>query len=108
MALTAAEICDCRRFMGYSVSGDDVSNPYRELVYSNVSYFGLSIDYRLQHLSTEEETVARNKFLVPLNLREDEIQGSADNLDTDAAAVWKHNRNEVSDRTGLYNSLRYE
>jgi hypothetical protein len=108
MALTAAQIVDCRRFMGYSVSGDDVSNPYRELVYSNVSYFGLSIDYRLQHLSPEEETVVSNKFLVNLNLREDEIQGAAANLDTDQAAVWYHNKQEVSDRTGLFNELRYD
>src|SRR4051794_28019865 len=106
MALTAAQLVDCRRFMGYSVSGDDISNPFRELVYSDVSYFGLSIDYRLQHLRAEEEAVVINKYLVPLNLREDEVQSAADNLDTDQAAVWYHNKNEVSDRLGLFNQLR--
>jgi hypothetical protein len=108
VALTAAEIVDARRFLGYSVSGDTDSFPYRELVYSNVSYFGLSIDYRLQHLSPEEEAVTRTKFLVPLNKREDEIQCAASRLQTDTAAVWKRNPNEVSDRRGLFNQLRYD
>lgn len=106
MALTAQQLVDCRRWCGYSVSGNDASNPYRELVYSEVSYFGLSLDYRLANLSAEEENTMTTYFLPNLSKREQEIQDAACNLDTDAAAVWKHNKNEISDRTGLFNQLR--
>ncbi len=92
--------------MGYSVSGDSASNPFRELVYSSVSYMGLSLDYRLSHLSPEEEGVVIDTYLTPLALREQEIQGAADNLDTAQAAVWTRNSSEVSDRVSLFNWLR--
>src|SRR5262245_44613634 len=106
MALTAQQLVDVRRYMGYSVTGDAISTPFRELAYSNVSYMGLSLDYRLQHLSAEEEGVVINTYLTPLVLREQEIQGAASNLDTDEAAVWKHNKQEVQDRISLFNYLR--
>jgi hypothetical protein len=92
--------------MGYSVSGDSTSFNFRELLYSDVSYFGLSIDYRLQHLQAEEETVLRQTYLSPLKAMESSIIGANDNLDTDKAAVWTHNKNEVADRTKLFNQWR--
>lgn len=104
--LTTAQCVDIRRFMGYSVSGDSASFPYRELVYSDVSYMGLSLDYRLSHLSAEEESVVINTYLTPLAQREKEIQGAACNLDTDQAGIWKRNSSEVSDRINLFNYLR--
>ena len=106
MALTAQQLVNCRRWMGYSVSGDPASQPFRELAYSNVAYMGLSLDYRLQHLSAEEETVVISTYLTPLALREQEIQGTADNLDTAQAAVWTHNPRELADRVQLFNYLR--
>ena len=92
--------------MGYSVSGDSTSNPYRELVYSDVSYMGLSLDYRLQHLTSDEETVVRSTYLLNLNALEAAIPAASTNLDTESAAVWKHNANEVNDRTALFNQWR--
>ena len=106
MALTSAEAVDVRRFMGYSVSGDSASFNFRELVYSAVSYFGLSLDYRLQHLTPEEETVLRNVYLGRLAALETAIVSASDNLDTDKAAVWTHNKDEVRDRTALFNKWR--
>lgn len=103
--LSVAEQVDVRRFMGYSVTGDATSFPFRELVYSAVSYMGLSIDYRLQHLVTEEEAVVRNVYLAKLKLLETAITDSGDNLDTDVAAVWTHNKNEVRDRTKLFKQV---
>jgi hypothetical protein len=94
--------------MGYSVSGNDTSNPFRELVYSDVSYMGLSIDYRLANLSAEEEGTVINYYLANLTKREQEIQDASCNLDTDQAAVWKHNKQEVSDRRDLFNQLRFD
>jgi hypothetical protein len=106
MALTSAQLVDVRRYCGYSVSGDTESHPYRELVYSNVSYMGLSLDYRLAHLAAEEESVITTTYLPNLKTREREIQGASANLDTEQAAVWKRNRSEVSDRINLFNWLR--
>lgn len=108
MALTAQQLVDVRRYMGYSVSGNSASNAYRELVYSEVSYFGLSLDYRLANLSAEEENTVTTYYLTNLALREAEIQTAAANLDTNAAAVWKRNTNEISDRKQLFNGLRVE
>lgn len=67
---------------------------------------GLSIDYRLQHLMPEEESVVRSVYLAKLNLLETAITDSSDNLDTDVAAVWTHNKNEVRDRTDLFSQWR--
>lgn len=106
MAFTSAEAVDIRRFMGYSVSGDATSFPFRELIYSQVSYMGLSIDYRIQHLTSDEEAVVRNVYLVKLTALEANILGAGDNLDTDVAAVWTRNKDEVGDRTRLFNQWR--
>lgn len=106
MALTSAQRVDVRRYMGFSVSGDSTSSPYRELVYSSVSYMGLSIDYRLDHLTVDEEAVVVNAYLTNLNTLEQAISDASENLDTDAAAVWVHNKNEVRDRTVLFNQKR--
>jgi hypothetical protein len=106
MTLTNAQVVDCRRFMGYSVTGNASSEPYREPLYSDVTLASLSLDYRLANLAPEEEAVLINTYLVNLNLREQEIQGASTNLDTDEAAVWKHNKEEVADRRNLFNMLR--
>lgn len=92
--------------MGYSLSGNSTASGFRELIYSDVSYLGLSLDYRLANLSAEEENTLTTYFLANLAKREQEIQDAADNLDTEQAAVWKHNKSEISDRTNLFNSLR--
>jgi hypothetical protein len=106
VTLTNAQIVDCRRFMGYSLTGNATSTPYREPVYSDVTLATLSLDYRLANLAPEEKAVLINTYLVNLNLREQEIQGASTNLDTDEAAVWKHNKDEVADRRNLFNALR--
>jgi len=106
MTLTSAQTTDCRRFMGYSVSGNTTAEPYREPVYSSVTLASLSLDYRLANLTSDEENVITTTYLPNLNSREQEIQGAAANLDTDQAAVWKRNSTEVSDRINLFNWLR--
>jgi len=106
VTLTAQQAVDTRRWMGYSLSGNVALSGYRELVYSDVSYLGISLDTRLANLSAEEENTLTTYFLANLALREQEIQAASCNLDTDSAAVWKHNKNEIADRTDLFNSLR--
>lgn len=104
--LTSAQIVDTRRFMGYSLTGNIALSGYRELVYSEVSFLGISLDTRLANMSSDEETILINKFLTPLNTIEDGISNASDSLDTDQAAVWYHNKSEVNDRTALYNKRR--
>jgi hypothetical protein len=45
-------------------------------------------------------------YLANLNVMETDIFGVRDNLDTDEAAVWKHNKQEIADRSALYNRVR--
>jgi hypothetical protein len=109
MTLSAQQSVDVRRYMGYSLSGDTTSQPFREQVYSDATAFGsLSLDYRLEHLSAEEENTVITYYLANLYEREAEIQGAAANLDTDMAAVWTHNKQEVQDRRALFNQLRLD
>ncbi len=106
MALTSQQTVDVRRYMGYSVSGDSTSLPYRELVYSDVAFSSLSLDYRLGHLSPEEENTLVVFYLANLAAREQDIQNAACNLDTDVAAVWQRNKSEIEDRREMFQSLR--
>lgn len=100
MALTAQQSADLRQWCGYSTI--DLT------AYSNVSYLGISLDARLASLSVQEEYTITTLYLVQLPLREAEIQTAAENLDTDRAAVWYRNKNEIFDRILLFNRLRLD
>jgi hypothetical protein len=103
--LTDAQKVDVRRWMGYptlnagypdtvySVSGDRLQPP-------------LSITQKVANLSESEETVLIDIYLTPLASLEAAILTVGDNLDTDAAAVWKRNVNEQADRERLFDSVR--
>jgi hypothetical protein len=106
MTLSAQQCTDVRRYMGFSVSGNIDSQPFREPVYSNETLASLSLDYRLANLAAEEENTLINYYLANLYLREAEIQEASCNLDTDQAAVWKHNKDEIRDRRELFDQLR--
>lgn len=62
--------------------------------------------HRLQNMTPENEAVLINTYLNKLTMLESAIVAASDNLDTDEAAVWKHNRSEVSDRTSLFDKWR--
>jgi hypothetical protein len=108
MTLTAQQIVDVRRYGGWSLTGNTTSQPYREPVYSDVTLASLSLDYRLANLSAEEENTLTTYYLANLYQREAEIQAASANLDTESAAVWKHNANELSDRRSLFRELRLD
>lgn len=96
---TELEKVDIRRFIGFSVYGSSAANTtfgYR--------YFEdyLTIEYRMNNLTTDEEDVVRTKYLTNCRNLEDAIPTASDNLDTDRAAVWYHNKDEVEDRFKLY------
>lgn len=92
MALTEADKTDARRFCGYPALGAD-SPPVGAL------------EYRLLNLSVSEEAVART-YLVTLRSLEAAIPAVAVTLDTQQAAVWTRNPDELRERTQLFADWR--
>lgn len=99
---TSAQLVDIRRFCGYPAMGDgNVVFPYPWIMRQY-----LALEYRLQHMTTDEGNVVVNTYLTNLYTLETAVPGAGANLDTDEAAAWKHNKNEVRDRLGLFDSWR--
>jgi hypothetical protein len=99
---TSAQLVDIRRFCGYPAMGDgNVVFPYPWIMRQY-----LALEYRLQHMTTDEGSVVINTYLTNLYTLESAVPGAGANLDTDEAAVWKHNKNEVRDRLSLFDSWR--
>ena len=104
MAFTTAEKVDIRRFCGYPTFGAQYTPASG---YRFATQYGV-LEYKINNLLPEEEAVVRTTYLANLNTLEPAIVASAANLDTDSAAVWAHNKNEVRDRTNLFNQWRSE
>lgn len=66
----------------------------------------LALEYRLQHISQSEGAVVVSTYLTNLTTLENAIPATGANLDTDQAAVWKHNPRELADRSALFDSWR--
>ncbi|MDE1179494.1 hypothetical protein [Paraburkholderia sp.] len=107
MALTDAQLTDVRRYMGYQLAGTtmQITND-QDLVYGQFGMVIMSLHQRLTSLSASEEAVLINTYLTNLAALETAIPAVSDNLDTDQAAVWKHNAREQSDRDRLFDSWR--
>lgn len=104
--LTDQQLVDTRRYMGYPMLGDTKADDNSDMAYGWVSPgTWQTLAHRLKTLRPEEETIVIN-FLTTLSTLEAAIPASGDNLDTDQAAVWYHNKNEVRDRTKLYSQWR--
>jgi hypothetical protein len=99
---TEAEKVDVRRFCGYPAYG---AGPSGFQGWRFFQAFGL-LEFRLNNLDPTEETVVRTIYLQQLYPLELGIAGAAANLDTDQAAVWKHNRDEVAHRDQLFANWR--
>lgn len=105
--LTAQQISDTRRFAGYPLLADTVTDDSRDFAYGWVSP-GVwnTLTHRLNNLRPEEESTLISAYLTPLAKLEAAIPCAGDNLDTDVAAVWTRNKNEVADRQRLFDSWR--
>jgi hypothetical protein len=102
MAFTDAEKTDIRRFCGFPVYG---GQPVQAFGWRFMQWYG-TLEFRLNNLQVSEESVIRDTYLANLYRLETAIMGASDNLDTDEAAVWKRNKNEVSDRFILFDAWR--
>jgi len=97
MPLTDAEKTDLRRFCGYPAYGAAPSCAASWRFYQS---YGL-LEFRMNNLSPSELAVAR-RYLGTLIGLEVAIPQSSGNLDTDQATVWTRNRDEVQDRSRLF------
>lgn len=98
---TSAEKTAIRRHCGYPAYGDGDAGFQNWRFYQ---VYGL-MEFRLNNLSTDEETVVRN-YLAQLLSLEVAIVRASDGLDTDQAAVWTRNKSELRDRQNLFDSWR--
>jgi hypothetical protein len=99
--LTDNERIDARRYCGYPAYGGTASG------FSSWRFFqvyGL-LEYRLNNLADGEVVVVR-RYLETLASLEAAIPGASNNLDTDQAAVWSRNQNEIGDRSRLFDGWR--
>lgn len=99
--LSEAERTDIRRFCGYPPAG--AGHP---------GVFGMQevnargpLEHRISNISGSETAIVR-RYLTTLNILEIAVPRAADNLDTDQAAVWTHNKTEVQDRLRLLDEWR--
>jgi len=107
MALTAAQMTDARRYMGYQAVGTTMTiDGNTDLVYASFGMVTMSLYTRLTTLTATEEAVLINTYLTNLATLETAIVGTSANLDTDQAAVWVHNKREQADRDRLFDSWR--
>ncbi len=88
-----SEKVDVRRFCGYPAYG---ASPAGNMGWRFYQAYG-ALEYRMNNLSPGEESVVR-EHLATLRSFEAAIPNAANNLDTEAAAVWTRNPSEVRDR----------
>jgi len=99
--LTDQQKTDIRRFCGYPAYG---ASPSGNIGWRFYTAYGL-LEYRMNNLSTAEIEVVVN-YLATLYQLEAAVPTASSNLDSDAAASWKHNQSEVRDRLLLLDEWR--
>jgi hypothetical protein len=100
MAFTEAEKTEVRRLCGYPAAG--LGGLLQGWRFYQV--YGL-LEYRLLWLANSEEAVVRRYLAILVGFERALIEG-AENLDTDQATGWTHNRDEIRDRTRLLDDWR--
>jgi len=101
MSFTDAEKADIRRFCGYPAYGAAASNMQSWRFFQ---VYGL-LEFRMNNLSDAEAVIVQ-RYLGTLTMLEFAVPHAGDNLDTDQAAVWTRNRDELRDRIRLYDDWR--
>ncbi len=96
-----AQKVDVRRFCGYSAYGASAAGFAGWRFY--VAYG--TLEYRMNNLAPEEEAVVLS-YLATLNALEAAVPTASDNLDSDSASAWTHNRYEIGDRLRLLDGWR--
>jgi hypothetical protein len=100
-SFTDAQKADIRRFCGYPAYGATAAG------FSNWRFFQAygTLEYRLNHLAPAEIAVTL-QYVSTLATLEAAIPPASMNLDTESAAAWTHNSNEIADRANLFDGWR--
>lgn len=98
---TEAQKVDVRRFCGYPAYGAGASG------FQSWRFFQAygTLEYRLNNLAPAETAIVL-QYLNTLYVLETAIPQTSTNLDTEAAATWQHNANELRDREALFDAWR--
>ncbi|MCB5944126.1 hypothetical protein [Acidocella sp. KAb 2-4] len=98
---TDAQKAEIRRYCGYPAYGAGAAG------FSSWRFFQAygTLEYRLNNLAPAESAVAL-QYVTTLGTIEAAIPRISDNLDTESAAAWTHNANELKDREALFDSWR--
>lgn len=92
---------DIRRFCGYPAYG---AAPAGMQSWRYFQIYGL-LEFRLANLSSSEIVIVR-RYLGTLTTLELAVPAASDNLDTDQAATWARNKDELTDRIRLFDNWR--
>jgi hypothetical protein len=92
---------DIRRYCGYPAYGADAAG---NLGWRFFTAYG-TLEYRMNNLSPAEEAATMG-YLTTLNLLEQAVPSAGANLDTESAAEWQRNPNELTDRLRLFDGWR--
>lgn len=100
-AFSDAQKTDIRRFCGYPAYGAG------EAGFNSWRFFQAygTLEYRMNNLAPAEIAVTL-QYLSTLASLEAAIPATSENLDTDNAAAWSHNANEMRDRANLFDGWR--
>jgi hypothetical protein len=100
-AFSDGQKADVRRFCGYPAYGAGAAG------FESWRFFQAygTLEYRMNNLAAAEVAVTL-QYLSTLAALEAAIPPTSENLDTDSAAAWTHNADELRDRTRLFDSWR--
>jgi hypothetical protein len=100
-SFTDAQKTDIRRFCGYPAYGAGLAG------FNSWRFFQAygTLEYRMNNMAPAEIAVTA-QYLTTLSTLETAIPPTSDNLDTDSAAAWTHNADELRDRTNLFDAWR--
>lgn len=99
--LTDAQKDEVRRHSGFPVYGLGVGTTPPTFGYRYNTWY-LILEYRMNNLSPNQELLLMNQYVANCSQALAAIQSSSNNLSTEKAAVWTHNKYEVRDRFQLY------
>ncbi|OYV35395.1 MAG: hypothetical protein B7Z81_08755 [Acidocella sp. 20-61-6] len=100
-AFSEGQKADVRRFCGYPAYGAGAAG------FESWRFFQAygTLEYRMNNLAAAEVAVTL-QYLSTLAALEAAIPPTSENLDTESAAAWTHNADELRDRTRLFDSWR--
>jgi hypothetical protein len=105
--LTDAQRTDVRRYMGHPVLNAGEPDTVYAKAYSRAT-FPVSLTVRLDNLTATEQDVLTNTFLSTLATLEAAIPTAGDNLDTEIAGPWTARKDEIAQRSSLFDRWRRE